>query len=328
MNDRVRVPVESVRRRVREARPRDWLWWGLNAAALVVVAVVLVQVIRRPWHDDTYAFWDAWHDGVLYPPEWRPESLYVYSPAFAQAFYPLGELPWRWVHAGWAVLQAVALVWMLRPVGAVLALAWPWPLIVGTGTAVFGSLNNGNPMILAAAAITLGLTRWPGAFAFLFLTKISAGVGVLYFVVRRDWHKVAVAAATTGVIVLVSAVIAPNLWVDWIRLLIGAAGSAGGADAMAKEQFMPLPLLVRGTLGLVVVVIAGLRGLPWLVPLGSFLALPDIHLSGYAVLTAVPAVWLRTRRRAGDQARDSVAAGDEAGSSGAELSVRPATPAE
>ena len=311
MIDRIRDRVDSARGRVREAGPREWLWWGVNAISLIVLMLIVLDIARRPWHDDTYAFWDAWHDGVLYPPEWRPESLYVYSPAFAQAFYPLGELPWRWVHAGWAILQAGALVWMLRPVGALLVLFVPWPMLDGTGTAVYSSLNNGNPMILAAAAITLGLTRWPGAFAFLFLTKVSAGVGILYFVVRREWHKVGIAVATTGVIVVASALIAPHLWVDWIRLLVGAAGAAGGNEAMAKEQFMPLPLLVRGTLGLVVVVIAGLRGVPWLVPLGCFLALPDIHLGGYSVLTAVPAVWLRTRTRNGDRATTTPGTPDE-----------------
>jgi hypothetical protein len=313
--------LARVRDEIREATPARWLWWIANAVALVIVAWITLEVIRRPWHDDSYTFWDAWHDGVLYPPAWQPVSLYVYSPAFAQAFWPLGELPWRYVHAGWAVLQAAALVWMLRPAGALIVLLFPYPNIDGT-TAVFGSLNNGNPMILAAAAITLGLTRWPGAFAFLFLTKVSAGVGLLYFAVRRDWRSFLIGIGTTLAIAGVSFVIAPHLWFDWIRLLAGAATAAGAEGAMTKEIFMPIPLLWRALLGLGVVVFAGWRGIPWLVPLGCFLALPDIHLGGYAVLTAVPAVWLRTRRR---QPRPGAAATTDA--DGAPRGTAPAAPA-
>ena len=204
------------------------------------------------------------------------------------------------VNAGWALLQLLALVWMLRPAGAVVALMWPIPFLADYGHLpyagpVYASLYNGNPMILTAAAITFGLTRWPGAFAYVLLTKVSAGVGVVYFAARRQWRAFAWALGTTAVISAISFAFAPGLWFEWLQLLAGAAVHVGSAEALSKEEFFPIPLAVRGVLGLVVVVFAGWRGVAWLVPIGCFLALPDIHLGGFALLTAVPAVWLRER---------------------------------
>jgi hypothetical protein len=276
-----------------------------SALAIAVLVVVWSRMASAQWHDDSYAFWNAWRDGRLYPPSWQPISEYVYSPAFAQAFWPLTLLDWPVVNAVWAALQLVALEWMLGPIGAVVALAFPFPSLPINGTAVYATINNGNPMVLTAAAITLGLTRWPGGFAYVLLTKLSAGIGILYFVIRREWSHLAVAVGVTAGIVVISAIFAPHQWVEWAQLLYGAFFHAGGAEALAKERFIPLPLAVRGTFGLVVVAAAAWRGSLWAVPIGCFLALPDLPLGGCAVLTAVPAVWLRQRRAA--KAREAAA---------------------
>jgi Glycosyltransferase family 87 len=267
-----------------------------SLASLAIIGYVWWRMALQLKPDDSYTFWHMWRDPSLYPPAWRPASLYVYSPAFAQAFWPLTLLSWPVLNAAWAALQLVVLIWMVGPIGAVVALAFPFPFLVDEGTAVFATINNGNPMILTAAAITLGLTRWPGAFSFVLLTKVSAGVGILYFAIRRQWKALAIALGVTLAITAVSALFAFNLWVDWIRLLLGAGKAEGQGAALAKENFMPIPFELRATLGALVVAVAAWRRWLWLVPVGCFLALPDIHLGGYAVLTAIPAVWLRTRR--------------------------------
>ncbi len=265
-----------------------WFWW---------------LAASHPRENDVFHFWNAWADGRLYPATWEPVREYVYSPAFAQAFWPLTHVRFSLVNAGWAALQLLALVWMLRPAGAVVALLWPIPFLAAYGHLpyagpVYASLYNGNPMILTAAAITLGLTRWPGAFAYVLLTKVSAGVGIVYFAVRRQWPALAWAVGTTLLVTAVSFVLAPSLWFEWLQLLAGAAVHVGSADALSKEEFFPIPLGVRGVAGLVVVVLGGWRRAAWLVPIGCFLALPDIHLGGFAVLAAAPAVWLRERAAA------------------------------
>lgn len=284
-------PLRAIVARIRQRGPA-FLAFASVASVPVLVAVWWFTVLH-PWHDDSYAFWSAWRDGRLYPGAWEPVSEYVYSPAFAQAFWPLTRLPWKVVNALWSALQLAALTWMLGPVGAVLAIAFPVPRIDGAGTAVFASINNGNPMILTAAAITLGLTRWPAAFAYVLLTKVSAGIGILWFAARHEWRRLAIALGVTTAIAAASFVIAPHLWLQWGELLYGAVGHSGGGEALSKERFLPVPLSIRGSIGLALVLIAAWRGRLWLVPIGCFLALPDVHLGGFAVLTAAPAVWLR-----------------------------------
>jgi hypothetical protein len=68
------------------------------------------------------------------------------------------------------------------------------------------------------AAVVAGF-RWPSAYAFLLPTKVTPGIALLWFVVRREWRNLAIALATTAAIVAVSFVIAPNLWFDWATVL-------------------------------------------------------------------------------------------------------------
>lgn len=269
-----------------------------SVLALGILIYVWSDMARHPSTSDAYTYWNAWRDGHLYPRAWEPVSEYVYSPAFAQVLWPWMQLSFPVANAIWTALQMAALIWMLGPIGALAALIFPIPYFPGHGTAVFEAIDKGNPMVLTAAAITLGLTRWPGGFAFVLLTKLTAGIGIGWFLVRREGRRLGIAVGVTAAIVAVSAMFAPGLWIEWGRLLYGAVSTSGGAAERAKEELMPLPLVVRGPIGVGVVAIAGAAGWLWVVPIGCFLALPDIHLGGYAVLTAVPAVWLRRRSAA------------------------------
>ena len=300
----------------REPSAVEWAWFAAQVVAIPILAWFWWLAASHPRENDVFHFWNAWADGHLYPAAWEPVSEYVYSPAFAQAFWPLTQLRFSLVNAGWALLQLGALVWMLRPAGAAIALAWPIPFLADYGHLpyagpVYASLYNGNPMILTGAAIALAMTRWPAALAYVLLTKVSAGVGILYFAVRREWRAFAWAVGATTAISVVSFVAAPGLWVEWFGLLAGAATHVGSPEALAKEEFLPVPLAIRGVAGLVVVGVAGRRGWAWAVPIGCFLALPDIHLGGFAVLAAVPAVWLRERAALarGRAPADALAAG-------------------
>ncbi|MBI3750219.1 MAG: DUF2029 domain-containing protein [Chloroflexi bacterium] len=276
------------------------LWLLANLAALPALALIWLHVFQRPHQTDAYSTWHAWADGRLYPLQWEPVTEYPYAPPLAQLITPLTHLSFKLYNGLWAALQLGALVWMVGPVGALVALAWPIPNVAGYGDAAFGgpvyaSLFNGNPQILVAASISFGLTRWPGWFTFVLLTKVTAGIGVLWFVVRREWRNLAILIAALLVIVIPSFIINPETWPQWFALLAGAAGHSSAPDVVAKETFLEVPLLVRGPIGLAIVLLASWRGWTWAVPIGCFLALPDVHLSGFAVLVAVPAVWWRTR---------------------------------
>src|SRR5262249_57355283 len=46
---------------------------------------------------------------------------------------------------------------------------------------------SGNVHLLYAAAIVLGF-RWAGTWALMFLTKVTPGIGVLWYAIRREWR--------------------------------------------------------------------------------------------------------------------------------------------
>ena len=67
-------------------------------------------------------------------------------------------------------------------------------------------LAGGNIHLLLAAAIVLGF-RWPWTWSLVLLTKITPGIGLLWFVVRREWRNLTIALGGTAAIVAVSFVL-------------------------------------------------------------------------------------------------------------------------
>ena len=122
-------------------------------------------------------------------------------------------LPWA-VFAGlWAALNLVALTWMAGPALAGLLLVVP-------GSPVIDEVGTGNIHLMLGAAIALSF-RWPAAWALPLLTKVTPGVGVLWLAGARRWRSLAIALGATAAIVLVSFVLAPQLWFDWLNVLTG-----------------------------------------------------------------------------------------------------------
>ena len=132
-------------------------------------------------------------------------DAFLYSPAFAQLTEPLRLLPWA----------TFRLLWRVGEFAALTALAGPLTLPCLFLGPITTELNVGNIHLLLAAAIVAGF-RWPAAWAFVLLTKVTPGVGLLWFAVRREWRQLAIAVGTTLAIVAISAVLAPGLWLDWI----------------------------------------------------------------------------------------------------------------
>ncbi len=62
----------------------------------------------------------------------------------------------------------------------------------------------GNVHMLLALAIVLGF-RWPATWSFVLLTKVTPGIGLLWFAVRREWRSLAIALGATAVLVTLSA---------------------------------------------------------------------------------------------------------------------------
>jgi Glycosyltransferase family 87 len=189
---------------------------------------------------------------------------YLYSPAFAQFLSPLYVLPFEAFYVLWTIASILVLYWLVRP--------WPWALLILFLPWTY-ELFVGQVHLFFAAVIVLGF-RWPALWAFNILTKVTPGVGLLWFLVRREWRSLAIALGTTLAIVLVSFVLSPTAWFDWIALL---RASAGGGEL----------LVVRLAAAAVIVVAGALTDRRWAVPIAVWLALPVVWIESWVVLLAI-----------------------------------------
>jgi hypothetical protein len=255
---------------------------------LAVVFVALRLFAMKPWADsvDAYAYWST-RDGVFYDAATTGRiGAYLYSPAFAQLLAPLVWLPLAAFTALWTALNSATLWFLLR------RLALPSLLFVP----IAFEIVSGNVHLLYAAAIVIGF-RWPAAWALMFLTKVTPGVGVVWFLVRREWRSLAIAIGVTAAIAAVSYALDPGQWGRWIELLRSeVAGSAGGT-LETVGWYLPIALLPRLGLAVVVVAVAGLTDRRWVLPIGVVLAMPVVWINSLAVLAACVPLWQQQRER-------------------------------
>jgi hypothetical protein len=226
---------------------------------------------------DAHAYWaadyaDPYAHGVV-----STDDAYLYSPAFLQALFPLKLLPWEAFWAVWVIGMLAGIVWLARPYVAALAVI---PL---EENPVFTELWYGNIVVLLAVMLVLGL-RYSPWWGVGLLTKVTPGVGVLWFLGRREWRNLGIALAVTVGVVAVSALHSPQAWVEWGELLYANA-SAPAVDG--DVRLPPLPYRLAIAAGLVLV--AGWRGWPLLLPPALILALPVFWFATLTLLLA----WFR-----------------------------------
>jgi hypothetical protein len=108
------------------------------------------------------------------------------------------------------------------------------------------------------------------------LTKVTPGIGLLWFVARREWRNLAIALGATALVVGVSFAIAPGLWFDWPRSIL-------------EVQGRPAPLITAArVLGAALLVIWGARtNRPWTVIVAGTLALAWLDLKTTAMLVGL-----------------------------------------
>jgi hypothetical protein len=260
----------------RIARPaRD----GALLAGIVFAVLIAAGVL--PFAVDAHAYWaadplDPYHDAAL-----ADFDAYFYSPAFTQALGPLHALPWPIFAGLWTAAIVVAFRW----------LSDLWFGLVILLPPVFIEVAVGNVHAFIALAIVLGF-RWPATWAFVLLTKVTPGVGLLWFAARREWRRLAIAGGATAAIVAVSFAVAPALWAQWIDVLIGRSG----ADSSSLGMYTAIPLLVRLPIAAVLVVWAARTDRRWLVPVAAVVAMPVLWPNAYSV--AVGAIPLLVAARA------------------------------
>ena len=211
---------------------------------------------------------------------WNTIGAYPYSPAFAQLVYPLNLLPWPVFVAAWTALL----------LAAVFFLTGPRLLLLGL---VLGAMEiaGGNISLLLTVAIVAGF-RYPWTWAFVILTKITPGIGLLWFALRREWRQLGIALGATAAIVAVSYLLMPGAWQDWIALLAANTGKGGTWAAV------PIPLLVRGPIGVALLIWGAPRNQRWVVPIAAMLALPALWYGSLSmVLGVIPLTTPEERRR-------------------------------
>jgi hypothetical protein len=251
------------------------VWGVLAALGLVLLMVALAEPFEPesfgPGHD-ARAYWAAPLDDPYEPGSVGQESAYLYSPAFLAVLSPLRALPWPLFLGLWTAGLLVVLFWLARPLLFLPLLLLALPEIWG-----------GNITILLAAAIVLGFSRtW--AWAFPLLTKVTPGVGVLWFAVRREWLQLGVAIATTLAVIAAVALFTPGIWADWFQMLMSSTGSS------TVPGSVPIPLVLRLPLAVALIVLAAGRDLRWLLPIGVLLAMPVVWWGSLALLTATVAL--------------------------------------
>jgi hypothetical protein len=196
------------------------------------------------------------------------EGAYLWSPAIVQAAALLRDAPW--FVDGLRAVNAGALVIMAGPASV--------PVLAFGPTIAEIRLANIN--ILIAAAVVLGL-RWPAAWAFVLLTKVTPGVGLVWFAVRREWRSLGISLAVTAAVAAVSFAVSPQAWIDWFRML------AVTRELGAEWVVLPFPLAVRVFAAAALVAWGARQDHRWTVPVAAFLALPAPYETALPMLVAV-----------------------------------------
>jgi hypothetical protein len=235
---------------------------ALSLVGLVAAVAMAVYYASDAFVYDAHAYWLS--DGYARPSQ--AQDAFSYSPPVLLLFQAIRTiLPWE-VFAYLYTISIALGIWVL---------AGPFTLFVIFIPHVATELSLGNIHIFLALVTVFGL-RWPWLWSFVLLTKVTPGVGLVWFAVRREWRSLAIALGVTAGIALPTLVLFPDLWAGWFRVITDAGPEAGSN------------LFARVVLGGAIVAVGAWRNWPWLVPVGSMLALPVLwSLHGFSMLVAV-----------------------------------------
>jgi GNAT superfamily N-acetyltransferase len=249
---------------------------GAIVAGLLFAAYLFVVIApsARTFGFDALAYWV---NPITDPYRLQTGGLgaFLYSPVAARLFAPAALLSWPaflWVWTG--VLLGTAL-WLGGRRRWLWVLAFP-PVAL--------ELYHGNIHLLIAAAIALGF-RYPAAWAFVLLTKVTPGVGLLWFLVRREWRSLGIALGATAALVAVSVVVDPGLWRQWIERELVHSLNVG-----PDQPYIAIPLLLRLPLAAALVVWGARTDRAWTVPVAAAFSTPVLWFTAFAILAALPAI--------------------------------------
>ncbi len=202
-------------------RRRRLMVFASAAIAIFIWSVVAYLAAPYDWNGlgtghDARPYWTAIFDHPYLTSRVGDHDAYLYSPAFLQLIAPLRALPWQGFMAAWEIVLMIATLLMVGPVllGVILVVTLP-------------ELLGGNISLLLAAAIVFGF-RWPATWSFVLLTKVTPGIGLIWFGVRREWRNLTIALGATAAVIGLS-ILTTRTGV-WTRLDRGPLGQRHDAD--------------------------------------------------------------------------------------------------
>ncbi|MEW5992498.1 MAG: glycosyltransferase 87 family protein [Chloroflexota bacterium] len=283
-----------------EDRP-DRIDFGRLALPSFVVILASFAALRalavEPWAMpayDLYAYWLT-RDGLDYAGAHQGDTgAFLYAPAFAQVIAPLTALPWPVFAGVWTVVIAAPLAWLAGRHAIWLLLLPP----------VLMSVASGQLDLAFAAIVLLGL-RWPALWVLPILTKVTPGIGLLWFLVRGEWRALGIAALATALVAAASAIVDPLGWAGWIAMLARMDFPELGGGLW----FLPLPLGFRLFVAAALIAWGAATDRRWVLPVGVCLSLPTVWLNSPTILIALlPLVAAGARTPAGAWLRRAVPA--------------------
>jgi hypothetical protein len=196
---------------------------------------------------------------------YRPDRCFLYTPPVAQVMTVIQSVvPFDAFVITLRTLEMISLVLLTGPaIGGALLIP-----------AVEIELNAANINILLIGAVLLGF-RYPWTWAFVILTKLTPGVGLLWFAVRREWRSLAIAVATTGAIAAVSFILAPGLWGAYLSALVAAPDESS------------FPIWLRLPFAAAIVIWGARSNHRWAMVVAVFLALPRWYFLSPVVLVGL-----------------------------------------
>jgi hypothetical protein len=271
---------------------REWLlelwerWRRPIRLALSLVGLVAVPYIV--WHNqgkqtflgfDAYSYWTINMEDLFGVP-YMDLGAFRYTPAFAQMFAWLALLPWE-LYLGLILGLIIAIIIYCGRSWALALVAFP-PVAL--------EIYHGNIDLFIVASMMIGL-RYPVAWVFPFISKVTPGVAILWYVGRRDWRSLGIALAATAVVVGVSFALAPQLWAEWAQVM-----KESFFEFVPPRRYpIDIPFMVRLPFAVVIALWGGHTNRSWTIPIVAVLTLPIVWVPGLSMLIAIIPLWKRDR---------------------------------
>lgn len=253
---------------------------GMSIVGLISVPYIIWanRLVPTIFGFDAYTTWVIDFTN-LYGIQYLDLGAFRYTPAYAEIFQWVHALPWEvflWIWDG--ILLAILFKW---------ARGWTLALLALPPVAL--ELYHGNIHVFMAAAMVVGF-RYPVAWIFPMISKVTPGLAVVWFLGRRAWRKFAIAVGSTAIVCAISFAIAPSYWFDWVAVMRQAV------DFKPETPYpVDIPFLYRAVAAVAVALWGGWTNRRWTVPVAGMLALPIIWWHGFSMLLGVIPLLRQTR---------------------------------